>query len=204
MQKILGACAAICLTTIVSLPANAADLDGNYSVEGVGQISCQTFTKSRQNASTDQSASNEYGLFLGFITGYVSAYNRFVDDTFDLTPWQGLELFARAALQFCSKNPEQNFFVAVSSVTSSLVDQRLREQSPIVTTKQGDQDITIYREVIARAQRKLKQLDFYQGQADGDYGPQTISAIKAFQQSIKTLEPNGLPDQATLLVLFAQ
>jgi membrane-bound lytic murein transglycosylase B len=51
-------------------------------------------------------------------------------------------------------------------------------------------------------QSSLAELGHYTSTVDGVYGPGTAAAIRAFQAE-QGLPESGLPDQRTLLVLFA-
>lgn len=55
-------------------------------------------------------------------------------------------------------------------------------------------------EAVREIQRKLKTLGFYNGQADGDFGPGTEEAVKAFQEQYK-LTPDGVVGSGTLTKL---
>lgn len=60
------------------------------------------------------------------------------------------------------------------------------EATPVGALKSGSQG-----EQVRNLQRQLKALGFYNGQADGDYGPATEEAVKAFQKQYK-LTPDGV------------
>lgn len=59
------------------------------------------------------------------------------------------------------------------------------------------------REYIRAQQRMLKTLGFYKGEIDGYLGPQTDSAVRAFQKE-NALEVDGLPGPATTKKLSAK
>lgn len=63
---------------------------------------------------------------------------------------------------------------------------------PLKNGSQGDK--------VRELQRQLKALGFYAGQADGDYGPATEEAVKAFQKQYK-LTPDGVAGEGTLTKL---
>ena len=60
------------------------------------------------------------------------------------------------------------------------------EATPVGALKSGSQG-----EQVRNLQRQLKALGFYNGQADGDYGPATEEAVKAFQKK-HGLEDDGI------------
>lgn len=55
-------------------------------------------------------------------------------------------------------------------------------------------------ELVREVQRQLKNLGFYSGQTDGDYGPATEEAVKAFQAQYG-LTPDGVAGEATITKL---
>lgn len=57
-------------------------------------------------------------------------------------------------------------------------------------------------ENVKKLQRRLKELGFYTGSIDGDFGTGTYNAVKAFQKSIG-LSQTGIATQDTQLLLYA-
>ena len=55
-------------------------------------------------------------------------------------------------------------------------------------------------ETVKEAQNKLKQLGFYQGKIDGDYGDMTVDAVKKYQRTQHLLE-DGIIGPVTCKVL---
>ena len=68
---------------------------------------------------------------------------------------------------------------------------------PRLKGKVGEQEFTIYAEVLQRVQSRLTALGLYQGAPEAEFGDRTREALAAFQRS-SNLQPTGLPDQATL------
>jgi peptidoglycan hydrolase-like protein with peptidoglycan-binding domain len=59
------------------------------------------------------------------------------------------------------------------------------------------------REVLRQAQRQLKALGFNPGSVDGDFGPQTAAALRAYQQAYR-LPETGRLDEVTLRSLLPE
>ncbi|MBM3516687.1 MAG: peptidoglycan-binding protein [Alphaproteobacteria bacterium] len=83
----------------------------------------------------------------------------------------------------------------------ALAPTRLRIRSESLDIKEGEQSITLFRDVLRAAQDRLKEFGYYTGTPDGAFGPATRAALQAFQRERKLAE-TGLPDQATLYELF--
>jgi hypothetical protein len=176
-------------------PAGAADSDGTFAVEGVGQTACREFV----TAAKERSA--KYYNYGGWIEGYLTAYNQVSDDTYDVTPFEGIDLLAALLRGFCTNNPDVPFFQAISSMVRELEPHRLKVRDEPVTTEAGGKQVMVYTTVLKRAQQALAEAGFYDGGIDGAYGPRTRDAFKAFQAA-EGLEQTGLPDQVTLLRLL--
>ncbi len=184
------------LACIVPMTALAADKEGRSAIEGAGFADCQTFVQEREKKST------LYFRLGGWVEGYMTAANEYMDDTFDLSPWQNTELLLLLVNNHCTGNPEQNFGTVIRALSQALMANRMTEQSPIVDVTEGDQDLKIYREVIVRLQEALKQQGFYDGGLDGDFGPGTRAALKAYQDSVGIQNATGFPDQMSLYRLL--
>lgn len=192
MNRILVAIA--CLGFFAS-SALAATTDEKYVIKGAGNGSCERFVTERE------AQSQAYALFGGWLAGYITAYNQLTDETFDIAPWQNLDLLAAFLDNFCRQNPDLAFVSAVGAMISALQPTRLRTASEKVDAAAGDDRVTLFRNVLRDVQIRLTDLGHYQGEADGLYGEGTRRALEAYQQS-KALPPTGLPDQRTLFELY--
>jgi peptidoglycan hydrolase-like protein with peptidoglycan-binding domain len=117
--------------------------------------------------------------------------------TFDVAPWQGTELLLSAVAVECRRDPKGTFHTAAYRVTTGLQEGRVREKSPLVTARVGDQSVVLYAEVVNRLQRRLAGRRLLATPPSGQFDAATIAAVKAFQRE-QQLAVTGLPDQITL------
>lgn len=197
MQRLLLAWA-LTLGLLSPSLSQSADPAGRFAVKGAGSVTCQELTSALKDNS-------QRGLLLyGWLEGYLTAANQLVDGVFDHAPWQRVELLAELLLSHCEANAQQPVFRAMELMLEAMRPTALIQQSEIEEIAAGDgQSFEIYRETLRSAQQRLFQLGHLEGGADGQYGPKTAAALGAFQREAG-LQINNLPDQATLLALFAK
>ena len=58
---------------------------------------------------------------------------------------------------FCKRNLEQRFELAVMALTNSLLKGRISENSPVVTTGEADQKVSLYQAVLRKIQLALPE-----------------------------------------------
>ena len=191
---------ALALAAAIGLPlaggTRAATDDMQFAAKGIGASTCQRFLEVKAN---DRAL---YYMYLGWIDGYITASNKYIDDTFDLATWQSTELFATAIETQCEKSPDREVAAIVDALTGQLMPGRLTEPSEVVSGEVGDTKFRIYAEVLRRMQRTLAGEGFYEGAPDGAYGPGTRLAVERFQQE-RGIPVTGLPDNLTMFHLFA-
>lgn len=186
-------CLALFLLTATG--AQAADDGGRFAIKGAGLMTCQQYTAART-----QKLPVVYSL-LGWLDGYISAQNELSPDTFDVAAWESTDLFSRILDSHCRDHPEDQFFSVVRSIVAEIRARRLTKESPLIPARNGKDVVVLYAETLRRAQVKLAKLGLFDGEADGQFGQQTIRALKLFQ-SKNGIEATGLPDQVTLWRLF--
>lgn len=174
--------------------AGAADDAGNFSVKGVGTTTCQNYLDARQ------AGGEAYILYGGYIGGYVTAYNQFQPQTFDVLPWQSVDTVMRMLARFCNKSPDSLFAAVLSRLMKVVADERLQQNSPAVQIGDADTGAALYAETLRRTQDKLSALGLYRGTPSGRYDEETRRALERFQQA-KGLTVTGVPDQVTLFLL---
>jgi len=175
--------------------ALAATAEGRYAVKEAGAAQCAQFIKEREQKS------NAYFQFIGWVGGYLTGYNRFTADTFDVAPWESMGLMDEFLAKLCSENQDKPFIGAVEFMLKQLEPTKLSGFSEAVEAKVGDKTIHLYKEVLTRAQQKLSEMGLYKGSPDGAFGDGTRKALEAYQKQVG-VQVTGLPDQLTLLRLF--
>ena len=191
--------------------ADAADRSNKFAMKGAGLVTCENYLKARAEKLPS------YPNFAGWTMGYITAINQRGFETFDVAPWQSIEILMTLLEAFCKRNLEQRFGLAVMALTNSLLKGRISENSPVVTTGEADQKVSqarwplprgairsmtrAYQAVLRKIQLALAERGHYQGATDGAWSDATRTAIEAFQNA-ENISATGLPDQRTLYQLF--
>ena len=171
--------------------AVAADSDDRFAMKGAGFLPCQLYASERDKKS------DVYYMIGGWIEGYISAYNRFNDDTYDIMSFESLELLLSVIENHCQSNPNDRLHSVLNSIILKIVPDRLQEESSRVEISEGDRKTHLYRETIRRVQAELAQRGLFKDSIDGRFTDATRSALIAFQSDID-FETTGFPDQTTL------
>lgn len=185
------------LALFLPVSSNAADTDGNFAVKGSGLQTCVAFA-----TAMDENAV-EIGVYGGWIEGYLTGQNRRIENTFDATPWADTPTLLAITKSICTQLPaDTRFSDAFDMVLRMLLPSRLRNASPMVSLDGADQQLVLYRDVLAMVRDRLAVLKFDVGSEVADpFDDRTRAALEEFQTS-RDLRPTGLPDQRTLLFLF--
>ncbi len=181
------------LTTI----SYAADKEGKFAIKGVGNSSCKNFLELSEKASL-----NKF-LYAGWMNGYLTAQNQHLNTTFDLTSWETIHTLGEYLRNYCEKNPDKSFYIAMASMVNGLFENRVQSFSPTESFGTGKNGIKIYQNSLARVQSNLKKLGLYNGTIDGKNTEETQKAIRAFQEKNQFIV-TGIPDQQTLHALLVQ
>ena len=176
-------------------PAHAADADGHFAIKGLGLQSCADYLAAREAQSP------QYHQFGGWMNGYLSASNRYEDDTFDLVPWQSTGMLAAWLASVCEENRDAQFVRVVALLVNALGEERLRARSAVVEYETDEGTDYVYAEVLRRAQQRLADAGLYAGPINGALDSATKDALRRFQAE-RDLAATGLPDQRTLAMLF--
>ena len=174
--------------------ADAADRSNKFAMKGAGLVTCENYLKARAEKLPS------YPNFAGWTMGYITAINQRGFETFDVAPWQSIEILMTLLEAFCKRNLEQRFGLAVMALTNSLLKGRISENSPVVTTGEADLKVSLYQAVLRKIQLALAERGHYQGATDGACSDATRTAIEAFQNA-ENISATGLPDQRTLYQL---
>ena len=185
------------LLAFSAAPASAADSQGNFAMKGAGFLPCQVFVTERE------SKSNVYYMIGGWLEGFISAHNKYVDGTYDIASFESLELLLWVIDKHCRSNPDDRLYSVVNSIIIQLSPDRLQKRSRKLDIKSGQRSTALYQTTIRRMQARLTELGLYKDDVDGRYTEATESALMAFQ-SDNDLEMTGFPDQTTLWRLLRQ
>ncbi|MEM7406090.1 MAG: peptidoglycan-binding protein [Pseudomonadota bacterium] len=190
---------AICAVAGITLTvaAYAGDARGNFAIKGVGVNSCARF------AAAYERSDESMITFAGWLEGYLTVQNEHVPETFDLAPWQDIQVLTFALARYCKGAPEQSFHAAVRKLTELLRTQRLKVSSEMVVARSGGKGVLIYQSVLDDLRASLRAQGLLTSNPTGKFDEATASAIRAFQ-SRHQLTPTGIPDSATLIALTAK
>lgn len=180
---------------LCSNQAISADNDNKFAVKGAGKRTCADFIQASKQKSTD------YYLYGGWLEGYLSAYNQFQKNNFDVTPWQTTELLLVLLNQHCVKNNDVKFLSAASSLIKTLFPIRLKQEDNLVKIQVAGTESYYYQTIIERAKFRLKKLGYEVDMQSNGFTRKDAIAFEKFQENIG-LKVTGLPNQKTLMSLF--
>ena len=186
---------AIAVASLCASPAAAASVAGDFAAKGPGRAPCSEFmdAKSRNRP--------EYGQYLAFFEGFLSAANRYEPETFDLAPWHNAAAIGMIVEQYCKANTADSLAIAGTRLAEAFKPIRLASASPLVEVGEGANRAVLYEQILKRAQTQLKVMGLYTGLTDGKFNPETRTALQNFQTQ-KKLEATGVPDPVTLWFLL--
>ena len=197
MRRLTAFLAWLPLSVGFAATAIAADGQGRFVIKGAGITPCAEFVESAAKRDA------KFVSYAGWIEGYLSAVNRYEDETYDIVAWQGTELLMAAMARYCGQNPDVSFHDATIRMATQLRRSGLREKSEILAIPIGTEgkSVLVYAAIIERLQKQLAMLGIYAGPASGTFDEATRAAVQAFQAS-KGLAATGAPDQETLAHLL--
>lgn len=177
--------------------AIAADSDGNFAIKGAGLQTCGAFVASFEARSTD------LGLYGGWIDGFLTGQNQYLDGIFDLAAWETTQVLLGLTHSSCSQlPPETRFIDGFAQVMRVLRPNAIPEQTGASTARLGDSAVALYDIVMIRMKASLVERGYIPGDVESaTFTSETAAALKAFQAD-SGLTESGLPDQQTLYTLF--
>lgn len=95
----------------------AADSDSRYLIWGLGQNSCNNYNQAR--AAGDDS-------YKHYISGYLTAYNAFVPDTYSITPGMDLSAITAWLDSYCADSQMASFADALHHLAEQMREKRER------------------------------------------------------------------------------
>lgn len=179
--------ALLCLGSVVQ----SADTEGQYAVRGAGLINCALFVEARS------ARDDAYLVTAGWVDGYITGINQHAPDTYDVLSYESTELLMALLDQHCQEHPNDPVFGVLNRLFAELREGRLTAKSEKVPVAVGEREGRHYVALIERVQQKLRDGGFFEGPVNGDFSPQTVEAIKRFQESVD-FTATGFPDQKTL------
>ncbi len=110
--------AAVLILLAAALPARALDGAGNYFVRGVGNELCASYSLARD--------SHRDGPFAAWLAGYLSGFDRWTADVYDIEGATGFEGSLRWLDYYCHVHPQLTFSSAAASLVADLYPTRAR------------------------------------------------------------------------------
>lgn len=184
----------IALSLCIASEGYGGDVNGQFAVDGVGARSCKDFTDALANKEDPKLAA----AFASWTNGFMSASNAFGNETFDLTPWQTVEVVLAKMRTYCNQYPDEAYVQALGTLISVLRAQRLAEQNEIVRFAWQEKAVFIYRDVLKQIRDKLEKLGYPIDAEEGAYEDEFVQALLKYQGD-SGLPKTGLPDQPTLV-----
>ena len=179
----------------VASPALAASNAGEFAAKGAGRALCSAFVDAKTRNLP------EYGQYIAFIEGYITAANRYEPNTYDLAPWHTAGAYGLIIEQYCKANGEDSLAIASLKLATAFNPIRMVESSPLIEVKEGAASAVLYEAILKRAQAELKRKGLFAAEPDGKFSPETKAALQSFQTQSK-LPATGVPDAATLWFLL--
>lgn len=191
--RILG----ITLATWIGFCAScqAADGKGAFAIEGGGLVKCRSFLSEKEKRSP------KFYQIGGWIEGYLTAHNEFLEETFDITSWENIDTFSEYVANYCRSDLDARVIAAVKRVIEGMMPSRVEMKSELVVLQDSEYRTTLYREALRRLQLELRTSNDYDGELDGSFDDSLADAIREFQVR-NGMPATGFPTQELLHKIF--
>lgn len=177
--------------------AGAATDSGLFAARGIGARTCGDLVA----VSGEKQIAAVRIELAGWIAGYVSSVNRTAGLTFDAMPVQNLQALAELTRGVCANNSDKLIENVFNALVNSFSALALAGQSELTTVRNDKYQVILRAETLAAVQNFLVANSLLEAKfADGQYGPKTATALKAFQQKRKIVQ-TGVPDAMTLFLI---
>ena len=113
--------AAIIVVLAACAPARAIDSDGDYLTRGVGIELCASFNSAR--------ATHRDVEFTAWVAGYLSSFDRWTSDVFDIEGNSGFDGAMHWLDDYCRIHPRTPFSIASENLVAFLYPTRTRSSS---------------------------------------------------------------------------
>jgi hypothetical protein len=180
--------------------ASAATEEGLFAARGIGAQQCAVLNETLTGA--DAPAARD-GLS-NWVSGYLSHANRAGADTFDIMPIQDHSALSGFIENICRSNPDALVETVLASMIENFGPGNSATSSDLITLTAGEYSTSVRAEVFLLVQEALVTRGLLDAKAaDGQSGPQTVTALQSVQKEAGLTE-TGLPDPATLFILFTE
>ena len=112
---LLSGGALLSLGLVFSLPLRAADAGGNYGIWGLGQASCNQFSK-----AVDEAQRRDYKHYLA---GYLTSFNRITPGVYQATGTRTMRENVAALESYCAANPMDSFDQALQHLIGTALEE---------------------------------------------------------------------------------
>lgn len=102
----------------LSTPVMTKDLNQQFAVFGIGERNCNSYRLARR------AADSQFDPYYNFISGYLSAFNLIVADTYNILGKRTMSESLGWLDRFCQRAPAENFTNAVARMTELYYDER--------------------------------------------------------------------------------
>lgn len=120
-----AAAAILALSALASVRSEAADKNDRFSVRGLGTTTCTKYLETR---NLDAKESQE---FVHWFTGFLTAYNWQVPETYDIAP--AAQYNSNGLLRFmdlyCGQSPKKRLIDAAISFVNAVYEKRVKAGS---------------------------------------------------------------------------
>jgi hypothetical protein len=101
--------------------ADAADIENHYVILGLGQNSCNSYNQAR--------AAGDFDHYKGYITGYITAYNAFVPETYNIVADMDTNAVIAWMDAHCADSQTMSFADAMHALVDEMYEKR-QKSSP--------------------------------------------------------------------------
>lgn len=117
-KTLVGTALAAALLILGVQPGSAADAQNKYKMRGIGAFTCAKYLEERR---TDLKGSSR---FADWLTGYLTAYNLYQPQTFDIAPNHDANGLLTYLDLYCSRNQKMLIGQAAQAFVKAVYEKR--------------------------------------------------------------------------------